>query len=173
MTTSQTLIASCAIALVAAVAWRIYRRRRPHGEKSEFVYMNQDGTVRELAPGEVEYLSEEFFPGDSGRPYIKPDYRSRDGWGSLSGFILRSKVPRHIEIAPVNPNYKGDESLSIDGLIQDAVAVGDVVTHNEDDSVTIEPNPNFSTKERYARATEIQICQQAAREEAARFPKGQ
>lgn len=172
MTLQQALIALFAIALLAWVWW-ICRRRRPHEEGFEYVYVNQDGTVRELASGEVESLSSDFLPGDSGRPYIKFRYGSKDGWGSLSGFILRRKVPRHIKIPPVNPNYKGDESLSRDDLIQGALADGDIVTQNEDGSVTIETNPNLSPEERYARAREGQLSQQAAREETARFPKGE
>lgn len=70
-----------------------------------FVYVNQDGSVRELSPAEQTYLSKEFSGGDSGRPYIKSSYKSRDGWGSLSGFIERSKVPARIEISPVHPDF--------------------------------------------------------------------
>jgi hypothetical protein len=38
---------------------------------NDYVYVNDDGTARELSPVEREYLGQKFHPGDSGRPYIK------------------------------------------------------------------------------------------------------
>ena len=70
-----------------------------------FVYVNQDGTVRELSIDEREYLSTEFSGGDGGRPYTKSNYKDRDGWGSMSGFFWRRKLPPNIVVEPVNPDY--------------------------------------------------------------------
>lgn len=70
-----------------------------------FVYVNQDGTVRELCADEKAYLSQEFHGSDGGRPYIKDAYNARDGWGSLSGFLQRSLVPVGVDVRPVNPDY--------------------------------------------------------------------
>jgi hypothetical protein len=78
---------------------------RRRDQDFEFVYVNQDGSARELSPGERAYLSTEFSGADGARPYIKTTYESRDGWGSLSGFILRSGVPSRTVIEPVHPDY--------------------------------------------------------------------
>ena len=64
----------------------------------EFVYVETDGTVRELYDDEVKYLSETFHPADSGRPYIKSSYTEKDGLGKISGYIRRRRVPKHITI---------------------------------------------------------------------------
>jgi hypothetical protein len=84
----------------------------------EFVYVNQDGTARELSLDERDYVSDRFHPGDSGRPYIKSSYRSRDGWGSLSGFLPRRKLPSSIGVMPVNPDYTAT-SISASDLARD------------------------------------------------------
>jgi hypothetical protein len=76
------------IAVVAFLFWK-WGPRRPQEPGFKFVYVNQDGSVRELSPEERGYLSEEFPGEDGGRPYIKWSYESRDGWGSKSGFIER------------------------------------------------------------------------------------
>ena len=69
---------------------------RPMRSTDEFVHVNQDGSVQELSLDERAYLSSEFSPGDGARPYIKSSYKSKDGWGSISGFLRRTRVPRHI-----------------------------------------------------------------------------
>jgi predicted metal-dependent hydrolase len=64
-----------------------------------FVYVNDDGSVRELTPEERDYLNTEFHPNDGNRPYIKDRYRDRTPDGKLSGFLLRKRVPRGIPIS--------------------------------------------------------------------------
>jgi hypothetical protein len=72
----------------------------------DYVYVNQDGTARELSADERQYLAQDFHPADGARPYIKYNYNTRDGWGSLSGFILRRHLPSSVHVKPVNPNYQ-------------------------------------------------------------------
>ena len=66
--------------------------------KLKFVYVENDGTVRELDNTEIEYLQTEFEPTDSARPYIKSSYSDQTPDGSISGFLLRKEVPESIEI---------------------------------------------------------------------------
>ena len=139
-------------------------------DADEYIYVNQDGTVRELSADEIEYLSEEFHPTDGGRPYIKSGFRSRDGWGSISGFLARSKVPSGVEIEPVNPDYEPPEADARIELIEDSRAVGDIVTENPDGSVTCEPNPDIPHEERFRRHKKIQMARQKEREKLARHP---
>jgi len=65
-----------------------------------YVYVNDDGSVRELHASERQYLEEAFSPFDGGRPYVKGSFDARDGWGSIKGFCQRSEVPGDLLIAP-------------------------------------------------------------------------
>ena len=64
-----------------------------------YVYVNHDGTVRELHETERGYLEEPFSPFDGGRPYVKTSFDDRDGWGSIKGFCHRSHVPPQLPVA--------------------------------------------------------------------------
>ena len=65
-----------------------------------FVYVNEDGTVRELHEAERKYLEKPFSPWDGGRPYVKSAFDSRGGPGTSEGYCRRSDVPAHVPIAP-------------------------------------------------------------------------
>ncbi|MFV5684852.1 hypothetical protein ACM55I_05350 [Flavobacterium sp. GB2R13] len=64
----------------------------------EFVYIENDGTVRELNEEEQGYLLEKFQPNDGARPFVKTRYKQLTSDGKISGFILRVRVPKKIEI---------------------------------------------------------------------------
>jgi hypothetical protein len=65
-----------------------------------YAYVNEDGTARELHPAERNYLEQAFVPFDGGRPYVKSTFEARDGWGSVKGFIQRSKLPDRLLVGP-------------------------------------------------------------------------
>ena len=65
-----------------------------------YVFVEDDGSARELTPDEKEFLATGFLPGDSGRPYIKGYYRQRTPFGHLSGFLARSDLPKRIVVRP-------------------------------------------------------------------------
>lgn len=101
------------VALIVAFAlWVCYQlywvgRSRRRGETGFiYVYVNEDGTVRELSNSEQIYLTKEFDPCDGARPYIKSHYEALDGWSSISGFILRRQIPASLAILPVDPNFE-------------------------------------------------------------------
>ena len=148
--------------------------RNAIGEQGfEFVYVNQDGSARELSPDERGYLSTKFSGFDGGRPYIKTGYESRDGWGSLSGFILRRLVPDRITVEPVHPNYDVlEKQLGYDALA-DSRAAGDVIVTNTDGSISVAPNPNISQQERFERLRSHQLLEQRRREELAKIKHDQ
>ena len=135
----------------------------------EYVYVNQDGTVRELSEMERDYLSEDFSGGDGGRPYIKWAYTDVDGWGSLSGFLARDKVPAGIAVQPVNPDYDSVVEDVITDSFADNKRLGDVITHHPDGTVTCTPNPNLSNAERFEKLRRFQLDRQLERERRARF----
>lgn len=68
----------------------------------KYVYVELDGSVRELFQDEKGYLSEEFHPNDGGRPYIKSNYNQLTPDNNIHGFLERSKVPKEISIKLVD-----------------------------------------------------------------------
>ena len=58
-----------------------------------YVYVDADGTARELHAGERAYLETEFKGGDGAMPYIKDSYDERNGWGELNGYLPRAALP--------------------------------------------------------------------------------
>ncbi|MEI7509001.1 MAG: hypothetical protein WCJ62_06000 [Flavobacterium sp.] len=74
---------------------------RPKTKEFEYVYVENDGTVRELYSDEKNYLSEEFDNNDGNRPYIKSRYSQLAPDKKISGFIRRVRVPKNIRIHKV------------------------------------------------------------------------
>ncbi len=73
--------------------------------KFEFVYVENDGTVRELDKEEIDYLQTEFEPSDGARPYIKSSYDQLTPDKRILGFLRRSDVPKEIEIIKTYLRY--------------------------------------------------------------------
>jgi hypothetical protein len=69
-------------------------------EPCPFVFVNTDGSARELHRSEREYLETPFDPFDGGRPYIKSSYQDKNGWGEIRGFLKRSELPSGTQVAP-------------------------------------------------------------------------
>jgi len=63
------------------------------------VYVNEDGSVRELTEAEKKYVDAEFSPLDGARPYVKSRYTDRTAWG-LRGYLPRTQVPYGTSIHP-------------------------------------------------------------------------
>ncbi len=70
-------------------------------EKYRFVYVNEDGSVREVTMLEKLYLQTKYSGGDGARPYIKITYSDKTPDGRIAGFCYRNAVPRNIEIQQV------------------------------------------------------------------------
>ncbi|MFY7669620.1 hypothetical protein ACOSP6_00895 [Tenacibaculum sp. MEBiC06402] len=78
---------------------------RKEKDKFEFVYVENDGTIRELDNTEIEYLQTEFEPFDGARPYIKSDYKQLTPDKKISGFLHRDKIPKDIKVINTNLRY--------------------------------------------------------------------
>jgi len=65
-----------------------------------YVYVNADGSARELHAAERKYLETEFTGGDGAAPYIKQRYEQRNGWDEISGYLKRSALPDGTTIYP-------------------------------------------------------------------------
>ena len=64
------------------------------------VYVNEDGSVRELTEADKRYVDTEFSPLDGARPYIKSRYSQRTALGHIRGYLPRSEVPERLPIMP-------------------------------------------------------------------------
>jgi hypothetical protein len=70
----------------------------PKFENYAYVYVNADGTARELHADERQYLETEFLPGDGAAPSVKDSYAELNGWGEIRGYLERSKLPKDTPI---------------------------------------------------------------------------
>jgi hypothetical protein len=64
------------------------------------VYINEDGSARELTEADRKYVDTEFSPFDGARPYIKSRYSQRTALGEIRGYLPRTEVPDGM---PINP----------------------------------------------------------------------
>ena len=67
-----------------------------------YVYIEDDGSAREITPDEAVYLSTEFQFGDGAAPYIKGYYKQRNALGSPRGFLARRDLPKRIVVRPAD-----------------------------------------------------------------------
>jgi len=159
----KSLLFSVGVVVGAITLWGLYytywtRRFRRKAEPGfDYVYVNQDGTARELSPEEQKYVVEKFSPADGARPYFKTNYESRDGWGSLSGFIERRLVPAGISILSVCSDFDAKYAAAQLDFIEIERGSGHVITKNGDGSVTSSPDPSLSKAESYARARKFHL----------------
>ncbi len=68
-----------------------------------YVYVEKDGTVRELHSSERKFLETPYHPADGSMPYIKKSFNALNPYGNLRGTCLRSNIPHQISIqaAPI------------------------------------------------------------------------
>jgi hypothetical protein len=67
------------------------------------VYINEDGSARELTEGDKKYVDTQFSPLDGARPYIKSRYFERTPLGGFRGYLPRTEVPKGMPINPAPP----------------------------------------------------------------------
>jgi hypothetical protein len=94
-----------------------------------YVYINADGTARELHAGERAWLETEFKGGDGAMPYIKDSYEERNGWGELNGYLKRTALPAGTPVADA-PAEDPRRPMSHEELIAWLRAKGVRVTEN-------------------------------------------
>ena len=154
--------------VIVLLVWK-FGPRRPGESGFKYVHVNHDGSARKLSPGEVDYLSQEFQDGDGGRPYIKFSYESRNGWGSISGFIERRRVPKRIGISPVSPEYDTRIKELHEDVLDLPRACGDIIVKNPDGSVSCTPNPALPRGARFELAKKHYVSQLVRREALAKI----
>ena len=101
-----------------------------------YIYVNPDGTARELHANECDYLETLFKLGDGNMPYINDSYDAPDGWGEIRGYLERSKLPQDIPIqpAPVEDPIRPMDSEEFAAWLR---ARGVKVVENKNGSLTV------------------------------------
>ncbi len=112
----------------------------PNAENCPYVYVNEDGTARELHPNERQYLQTEFLPGDGAAPHIKQGYGVLNGWGEIRGFLERSKLPPGMPIQAA-PKQDPSRRLSKAEYIEWLQSKGVKVTEHSDGSLLLAKPP--------------------------------
>lgn len=62
-------------------------------EPFPYVYIDADGTARELHAAERTWLETEYKGGDGAAPNVKDSYEERNGWDELNGYLARTALP--------------------------------------------------------------------------------
>ena len=103
-----------------------------------YIFVNDDGSARELHAAERAYLEQGCIPFDGGRPYVKNSFAAHDGWGSVKGFLERSKFPNGLFVASApanNPNPPMNNADHLAFIREKAVQFGFEVTEKADGTV--------------------------------------
>lgn len=148
-----TWIVVLAIRAAYELLW-LGRSVRPDEEGFKYVYVNLDGSVREVSPTEREYLLADYEGFDSGRPYIKTFYESLTPRGFRSGFIERRRVWPNVPIHGVHPDYDARVAQGPHDIYGEERAAGDRLIVSREGPFQIvqtEPNPNLTHQERLNR----------------------
>jgi hypothetical protein len=161
----HTLVIAIVILLTAiGLLWR-FRPRRSNEPGFKYVYVNHDGSVREVSPVEqAEFLLDESMAPSVDSIYKKSSFTSRDGWGSLSGFIERRLVPARIKISPVPPEFDARKEKIAFDVVDLFRAAGDFIETHTDGSVECIPNPKISPSERFELLRKRYLANQQQRE---------
>jgi len=81
-----------------------------------YIYINADGTARELHPNERAWLETEYALGDGAAPRVKDSYDDRNGWGEIKGYLQRADLPAGMPVADA-PAEDPIKRMSIDEFI--------------------------------------------------------
>jgi hypothetical protein len=101
-----------------------------------YIYINADGTARELHASERAWLETEFKGGDGAMPNVKDSYEERNGWGELNGYLARTALPAGTPVADA-PAEDPRRPMSPQEYIASLRRKGVRVTENGDGSFTI------------------------------------
>jgi hypothetical protein len=101
-----------------------------------YIYVNADGTARELHARERAYLETEYKGGDGAMPYIKDSYEERNGWGEIRGFLARAALPAETPVADA-PAEDPSPPLGRDDFIKWLRGKGAEVIEKSDGSFTV------------------------------------
>ena len=110
MQTFAFIIFLILIGIISPILWFLLkyafqsRPRRKREDGFEYIYVEDDGSARELDAQEREYLTTKVHGGDGNRPYIKTQYESLTPDARLCGYLRRRQLPKDVSIRKEN-NY--------------------------------------------------------------------
>jgi hypothetical protein len=80
--------------------WRVIEipLRRWRDSTFDYVYIDEDGSARELNAEEEEYVTTAIFPNDDADLYIKTQYDSLTPEGRFGGYLRRRELPPWISV---------------------------------------------------------------------------
>jgi hypothetical protein len=107
----------------------------PTAEPYPYIYVNADGSARELHPNERNWLETPFKGGDGAAPNVKSDYDERNGWGDLNGYLMRSLLPEGVAIHDA-PAEDPSRPMNREEFIAWLRNKGMVITEKSDGSFT-------------------------------------
>ena len=89
-------------------------RRRNYGHavakpSEALIWINSDGTARELTDAQKRYVDTDFLPFDGARPYIKSHYSQRTKLGEIKGFLHRKEAPERVPIKPAPSEHEAQQ----------------------------------------------------------------
>jgi len=110
-----TKLALRAVYFPFVILWVIYAwiadlflTRRWLEKGFKYVWVNEDGTAREVNSEERQSLMAKYQFGDGDRPYVKSDYDYKTPDGKMKGFLKRRHLPKNIIIDPAEKvDHKG------------------------------------------------------------------
>ena len=82
--------------------WRLIEipLRKWRGSAFDYVYVDDNGNVRELNAAEEEFVTTAIFPNNDADRYIKSRYESLTTDGRMGGYLRRRQLPQQIPVAP-------------------------------------------------------------------------
>jgi hypothetical protein len=64
------------------------------------VWIEADGSARELTERQKKHVDAEYSPFDGARPFIKTSYEQVNALGDRSGYVARTALPAGIVVGP-------------------------------------------------------------------------
>ena len=116
------------------------RPRRLKEDGYRYIFVEDDGSAREITINERHFFEIELSPFDGSRPYVKIRYESLNGYGGLSGFLPRRQLPKGIPIEQLSSeaeSYEENELFGeIDGskMVEARKKLSEIFNENLDDS---------------------------------------
>jgi hypothetical protein len=103
----------------------VMRSRRPVEEGFHYVWIDDDGSAREVTEAERRRLLAEYPPKDSRRPYVKLRYESKDSHGRRRGFLRRRQLPAGVPIAAAEGGSAAKAEPAVDAGLSAEAAPSD------------------------------------------------
>ena len=64
------------------------------------IWIEEDGSARELTDAEKRHVDAEYSPFDGARPYVKTRHDQVNTLGDLSGYLQRTALPSGVSVGP-------------------------------------------------------------------------